>query len=166
MDTLIGFDWHKIFVPNIALSEIVLRGSIMYLGLFVLIRFILKRDAGSLGIADLLMVVLLGDAAQNAMGRDYQSITEGIALIATLLFWNYLFDWINYNFPKARRWIEAPPLLIVKDGKMQKRNMRREMITEEELMGELRKEGLENIHQVKTMHMESDGHFSVVHKKD
>lgn len=162
MDILFGFDWHKMFVPTIALSEIIVRGSIMYLGLFVLIRFVLKRDAGSLGIADLLMVVLLGDATQNAMGSNYESITEGIVLIATLLFWNYLLDWISYNFPKTRRWIEPPPLLIVRNGKMLKRNMRREMITEEELMGELRKEGIEDIHQVKSMHMESDGHFSVV----
>jgi len=59
----------------------------MYLALFVILRFIARRQAGSFGPADLLVIVLIADAAQNGLGKDYTSVTEGIVLVLTIVGW-------------------------------------------------------------------------------
>jgi uncharacterized membrane protein YcaP (DUF421 family) len=86
MNTLLQIDWESIFMPSLHIGEIILRGTIVYLFLFVLLR-ILRRGAGAIGISDLLVVVLIADAAQNAMASEYKSITEGLILVTTIVFW-------------------------------------------------------------------------------
>jgi uncharacterized membrane protein YcaP (DUF421 family) len=156
-------NWHSVLVPSVAVAEIVLRGTVVYLFLFFLLR-VLRREAGALGISDLLVVVLIADAAQNAMGSEYKSITEGAILVATIAGWDYLLDWVGFRFPGARRWLRPAPLLLIKDGRMLKRNMRQEMITVDELMGQLREKGVEHVNEVKKCYLEADGHVSVITK--
>lgn len=162
LQALINLHLKSIFMPDVPFWEIILRGTIVYLGLFTLIRVVLKREAGTVGIADLLMIVLIADAAQNAMAAEYHSITMGLVLVATLVFWNYTLDWLEYNFRWFRRLIEPAPLLLVKEGYMLKRNMRQELITEEELLSELRKQGVDDLHKVKAARIEQDGRISVI----
>lgn len=157
-------DWKSIFAPDTPLVEIILRGSIMYIALFAMLRIVLKRQMGTLGTTDLLLITLLADAAQNAMAGEYKSISDGIVLVATIIFWNYLFDWLSFKFEWFGRLIEPPPLPLIKDGKMLRRNMRREFITEEELMMQLREQGLNDVAKVKEAYMESDGHVSVIER--
>lgn len=149
-------------VPTTPLLEIVLRGSVMYLSLFTLLRVVLKRQAGTVGITDLLVVVLIADAAQNGMAGEYKSITEGLLLVGVIIFWSFLLDWLGYRFESVRSWIHPPPLLLVKDGRFIRKNMRKEFITEDELMGEVRKQGVDELKQVRQAFMEGDGHISVL----
>jgi uncharacterized membrane protein YcaP (DUF421 family) len=158
-------NWTEIFVPSKPLAEIILRGSVTYLSLFILMRFVLKRESGSVGTADLLMVVLIADAAQNAMANDYHSITEGIVLVATIMMWNLALDWVSYHSPTLRRFIQPQPLMLVKNGRMQKQNMRKELITKEDLLSELREHGIEDLSEVKEVRIEEDGHLSVIKRK-
>ena len=69
-------NWDSVFVPAIGLAEIFVRGSLMYLGLFVILRIMARRQAGHFGPADLLVIVLIADAAQNGLGKDYGSVTK------------------------------------------------------------------------------------------
>lgn len=134
----------------------------MYLGIFALLRLILKRETGTVGITDLIVVVLLGDAAQNGMAGQSKTVTDCLVLIITILFWAYILDWLAFRFPTLRRYLRHSPLLLVKDGKIQRRNMRRELITEEELMSLIREQGTDDLAQVKEAYMEGDGQISVV----
>ena len=79
-------DWKSLFLPDVPLFEIILRGSVLYITLFVLLRVVLKRQAGSLGMTDLLLITLLADASQNAMAGGYNSILSGIVLVCTIIF--------------------------------------------------------------------------------
>lgn len=164
MLSLLQIDWQSVFVPSLSLFEIVLRGSLIYLFLFIVLR-VLRRGPGAIGISDLLVVVLIADAAQNAMGSEYKSVTEGVVLVLTIVGWDYLFDWVGFRIPALRPILRPSALLLVKNGKVQRRNLRKEMISEEELMGELREQGVENLDDVKLSFMEANGHISVV-KKD
>lgn len=164
MDTLLQIDWRSIFVPTLRVAEIFLRGTIVYLFLFFILR-ILRRESGAIGISDLLLIVLIADAAQNAMSSDYKSVTDGIILVSTIAFWDYLLDWIAYRLPSARRLLRPAPLLLIKNGRLQRRNMQQEMVTEEELMGRLREQGIEKVEDVKKCYLEGDGSVSVI-KKD
>jgi uncharacterized membrane protein YcaP (DUF421 family) len=160
----LALDWREMFFPSIPILEIVIRGSVTYLGVIVLLRFVLKRESGALSLTDVLMVVLLGDASQNAMAHDHQSIADGILLVSTILFWNYSLDWLGYRFLIFERFINPPPLPLVKNGKMLWKNMRRELITETELMSQVRAAGIQDVGDVRLAVMESDGHISVISK--
>lgn len=162
MDNLLKVDWAKMFVPDTPIIEILLRGSIVYFFIFLLLRFVLKRQAGAVGITDLLVVVLIADAAQNAMADDYHSIPDGLLLVATIIFWSYTLDWLGYKFPRIQRFIHPPPLALVKDGRMLRRNMRKELITEGELLSQLREQGVDDIQAVKMAYMEGDGYISFI----
>jgi uncharacterized membrane protein YcaP (DUF421 family) len=163
MNTVLQIDWNSIFIPTLHIGEIILRGTIVYLALFFLLR-ILRREAGALGISDLLVVVLIADAAQNAMGSDYKSITEGLILVLTIVFWDYFLDWLSYKFPKVRRILHPSPILLIKDGRILRQNLKREMITIEEVKEQLREHGVEDITAVKKCYLEEDGHVSVITK--
>ena len=142
--------------------EILIRGTIMYWFLFLLLRFVLRRDAGSAGISGILFVVLLGDAAQNAMIGNGNTVADGAMLIAVLAAWNYLLDWLGAHLPLMARLTAPPAILLVRDGSVIGRNLRREHVTLDEVESQLRKKGLERLDQVKRMYLESDGGFSVI----
>lgn len=150
-----SIDWHEIFVPSVSPLELVLRGTIMYLAILAAMR-VFRRQTGSLNTADLLVVVLVADAAQNGMASEYRSVTDGLVLIATIYVWNYLLDVAAY----------PPPLPLVRDGRVLRRNLRQEMLTLGDLMEQLREQGVERLSQVRQCWLEGDGHLSVIRKKD
>lgn len=162
MDFLFKVDWYKLFVPSVSFAELFIRGSLVYLVLFVLLRYLPNRQVGAIGITDLLVVVLFTNAAQNALTSNYTSITDGFILVTTIIFWNYALNWLGYKFPRIQRLLSPPPLLLVKNGIMIHRNMRRELITEDELTSQLRKQGVEKLEEVKKAYMEADGSISVI----
>ena len=164
MDWLIRVDWQKAFVPQLSVAEIFLRGTAVYFLLFAFLR-VLRRESGAIGITDLLVVVLIADAAQNAMAGDYVSITEGALLVGTIAVWDYALDWLGYHSPLVARLLRPAPLMLVKDGRMLRRNMRREMITEEELMSQLREQGVGDLSGVESARLEGDGRISVIKKE-
>lgn len=155
-------DWHKMFALDTPLLEIFLRGTIIYLALVVLLRVILKRQSGTMSVTDLLLVVLIADAAQNGMANDYHSVPAGILLVATIIGWNFLLDWLGFHFEPIHRLLIPPALPLVEQGRILRRNMKQELVTEEELMTQLRQQGVEDVRQVKVARMESDGRISVV----
>ena len=154
-------DWESLFVPTLSIAELVLRGTLVYLALFVFLRVLPKREMGGIGMADVLVIVLISDAAQNAMSSDYRSITEGIVLVLTILFWSLAVDWIDHKFPQLGL-NSAEPLPLIKDGRLLRKNMDKEQISEAELMSQLRQKGLESARYVKRAYIEGDGHFSVI----
>jgi uncharacterized membrane protein YcaP (DUF421 family) len=105
---------------------------------------------------------LIADAVQNAMGSKYESITEGVALVGTILFWNYTLDWLAYKLPGFRRLIRPAPLKLIENGRLIRRNMRKEMVTSEEFMSQLREQGVEDLNEVTSAYLEGDGKISVV----
>ena len=159
-------DLGSIFALTLHPAEIILRGTAVYWFLFLLLRFVLRRDIGSIGVADVLLLVLLADAAQNAMSGGYASLTDGFILVATIAGWNWLLDLAGYRFPALRRFLEAQPMPLVRNGKLMHRNLRHQMISRSELMAVLREHGLERLDQVKLATMESDGGISIVKNQE
>ena len=157
--------WRDALLPSGKFLEIILRGTVVYFFILIVFRF-LRRGAGAIGISDLLVVVLIADAAQNAMSADYTSVGDGLILVGTIVGWDYLLDWLGFRFSVIGKLLRPPAVLLVKDGRIQKRNLRHEMISQDELLGELREQGVDEIQDVKECYMESDGHISVVKKSN
>ena len=165
MDWLSQIGWHDLLVPKHSVLEMVVRGTIMYLALFFILRFVARRQFGQLGIADLLVIVLIADASQNAMAAEYRSVTEGVALVLTIVFWDYALDWLGYHVPMLARLTQPPPLPLIRNGRLLPANMRSEMITREDLMSHLRQEGIQDPSEVKKAFIEGDGHISIVKRE-
>jgi uncharacterized membrane protein YcaP (DUF421 family) len=161
VDWLINIDWRSMFVPTESILEIVIRGTIMYLGMFALLR-VFRRQAGSVGIADLLVIVVIADAAQNGMAGDSRSITEALILILTIVLWDWFFDYLGFKSPFWDRILQPHPLLLIEDGKVLKKNLDKEFINEDELLGQLREQGIDDFGCVRKCYLESNGHFSVL----
>ncbi len=79
------------------------------------------------------------------MAGDYRSITDGLLLISTIVFWNYLVDWLAFRWRWLGHVLEPPPLLLIEHGQMNRANMRREFLTPDELHSRLREKGVEDL---------------------
>jgi uncharacterized membrane protein YcaP (DUF421 family) len=158
-------DWNSVFVPSLGIAEIVVRGTLMYLGLFVILRFMARRQAGHFGPADLLVIVLIADAAQNGLGKEYQSVTEGLVLVMTIVAWEYLIDWMAYRFPALRPVLRPSSLTLVREGQIIDEAMRKEMLSIDELASQLRQQQVEDITEVKLAKLEGDGRLSVLRRQ-
>jgi uncharacterized membrane protein YcaP (DUF421 family) len=158
-------DLADLFAREFPVWHMVLRGTVVYWFLLLVFRFVLRRDIGSMGVADLLFVVLVADASSNAMQGEYKSINDGLVLLSTLIAWNFGLDWLSYRSPAVARFLEPVPEVLVRHGRLNRRAMRREMITIEELEGKLREQGIEDIAQVRVARLESDGTLSVFKRR-
>lgn len=149
------------FVPTESILEVIIRGTIMYLGMYVILR-IFRRQSGSIGVADLLVIVVIADAAQNGMAGDSRSITEALLLITTIVLWDFFLDWLGFKSTIVARFLTPNPLLLIENGKFIKKNLDKEFLTEDEVYSQLREEGLEDASLVKQCYLESNGHFSIL----
>jgi uncharacterized membrane protein YcaP (DUF421 family) len=156
-------DWLRVLAPDKPLLELVARASIIYFAFLIVTRVMPRRTGGELAMMDLIFVLLVAEAAARTLG-DYESIADGLVVIATLIGWNYLINALSYHVPLVERLVAAPPLQVIRDGVLLRRNMRREFLSEEELMAHLREEGLSDVAQVASAHIEGDGKISVVPK--
>ena len=135
----------------------------MYWFLFFLFRFVLRRDAGSIGLSDVLLIVLIADAAQNGMAGEYKSVGEAMVLVGTIAGWNYAIDWMSFHNHSFARFAEPRVVTLIKHGTIVPSNLRREMLTIEELESQLRENGVvDDIGEVKHARLEPDGHISVI----
>ena len=158
-------DWGELFGLSVPPLELVVRGTALYLFLLVLFRVVIKRRVGAIGMADILVLVIISDASQNAMAGEYKTVTDGFILIVTIIFWNVAFDWACFRFPRLQRLLEPPPLLLIEDGRLLWRNLRVEFISESELMSKLRENGVEDPAEVQKAYLEPNGQVTVLKKK-
>ena len=165
MDWLFGFDWQGAFAPDVSILETVIRGSIVYLVLFALLRIVLARKSGNIAMTDLLVIVLIADATQNAMASDYHSITNGLVLGATIIGWSWALDFLGYHVPPLGRLVYPPKKTLVRDGRVVRTTLREELITEEELWSQLRTHDIEDLDEVQAAYLEGNGQVSVLRVK-
>lgn len=159
MDT---HDLIELFSFSMSPLELIVRGTVMYWFLFAIFRFVLRRDIGAIGIADVLVLVIIADASQNAMAGEYKTVADGMVLVCTLVGWNYAIDWAAFRSERLRALLEPPPLLLIRRGRIVHRNLRQEFLNVSDLMSELRKQGIDDVRQVRKAFMEGDGHFSIL----
>jgi uncharacterized membrane protein YcaP (DUF421 family) len=159
-------DWKSIFGLSVPFAELLVRGTAMYFFLYALFRVVIKRRVGAIGMADLLVLVIIADAAQNGMAGEYTSVTDAVILVSTIVAWNYFFDWLAFRFPSIERWLQPAPLLLVHRGRILWRHMRLELISEAELRAKLREHGVERVEDVEKALIEPDGEVTVISRQE
>lgn len=160
-----AIDWAHLFTFTMSPVELFIRGTLVFLFLFCLFRFVVHRDVGGLGVSDLLVLVIIADASQNAMAGEYKSVVDGFVLIGTIIGWSMLLNYLSFRFAPIRRFVLPRPVCLVKDGVRQERNLRSELITEEELREMLREHEIEDVADVRRAYLEPDGQVTVIRRR-
>lgn len=155
-------DWNTVFAPSVPLLELFLRGTIIYLAVFIMMRVVGNREAGEFNTADLIVIVIISEAASVGIGGDANSISDGIILVATILVWSTSLDALGYYVPAVRVLLKPKPQPLICDGQLQKRTMRREFMTRDEVDSELRLNGITDIADVRLAFVEPNGSISVI----
>lgn len=159
-------DWSSIFAPSLPLLEGVVRGTVMYLVVLILMRLVGQREAGGLGLTDVLLVVLVAQAAAGGLNGEATSIADSLIMVVTILFWSVAVDAVSYRFPVMARLLKARPKPLIERGVLNRRVMRREFMTYEEVMSQLRLHGIDDIRQVDRAMIEPNGMVSIVRRDD
>jgi len=152
----------EVFALTKPLWEIALRATFVYVALILLVRVVPKRNAGHVSPNDMLTLIVLGSMATDGIMGGSTSVGDILLMVALVIGWSYVLDVLEYRFPLMRRLLRDRETCLIQDGRMLRRNMRREMVTEEELMSVLRKEGIEDMAEVHSAFMEADGEISIV----
>jgi uncharacterized membrane protein YcaP (DUF421 family) len=144
------------------LLTIALRSVVVYLVILLLLRLGGKRELGQMTPFDLVVLLLLANAVQNAMVGVDASLTGGLLAAATILAANWVVDRLGLHSVWLRRELRGSPTLLVHDGSLVEPNLRREGIAEEEVLQALREHGVSDLQQVKLAVLEIDGTISIV----
>lgn len=155
-------DLAELFAFEAGIVEMVIRGTAIYWTILVLLRVAGRREIGSLGTADILILVLVADAAGDALTGGSPSVSDGMAVVATIIVWSVLLDRLAYYSPLVHRLLEPDRICLIRDGRIQRAGLRSEQISRGELMEQLRLKGVESIDDVKRAYLEANGQFSVI----
>jgi uncharacterized membrane protein YcaP (DUF421 family) len=159
---ILGFDIGAALVPDVSLFETVVRGIVTYFSIFILLRVILRGRTSAVAMSDLLVLVLIADAAQNAMAAEYRSITNGIVLVATIILCSFATDWVAFRVAAVRTFVHPERKRLVANGRIMRKVLEAELMTEDELMTQLRLNGVEEVSEVKAAYLEGNGEVSVI----
>ena len=109
------------------------------------------------------MVVLIADGVQNGMSGEYKTVTGAIIVGGTIIGWNFRgkLTYLMYKFEPARRLLRPAPLLLVQEGALLRKNMRKEFVTADEVLSMLREQGIFDLSEVQSARLEADGQISV-----
>ena len=158
-------DWMQVFGFETSPLELVARGTAMDAFLFALFRLVLRRDTGAVGMADVLVLTMISDGAQNGLSGDYRTVPEAMVVVGTLVAWTWVLNLAAARSPRIRRLLQPPEVLLVRDGQLLERALRRESMSRDDLMAKLREQGVDDPAMVRRAYMESDGQISVVRRR-
>jgi uncharacterized membrane protein YcaP (DUF421 family) len=144
--------------------DIVLRTILVFGVLLVLTRVIGRRELSSLQPFDLILLIVLGDAVQQGLTQDDYSLTGAFLVIFTFAVLQVFVSWVGYKFPGARPVLEGEPIVIVQDGNLIERNLKRERLTEDEIAEEARCNGIAHLAEVRWAVLETNGKISFIKK--
>lgn len=144
--------------------DVVIRTATVYLVIVFGLLLLGKKELSQISVTDLVFILLISNAVQNAMVGENTTLGGGLVAAGVLFLLNFTFRRLNYSSKTLRKVIEGEPVLLIYDGNLQEKNLKKESITEEELMAALREHGVDRIEEVKLAMLEIDGNISVVSK--
>jgi uncharacterized membrane protein YcaP (DUF421 family) len=144
------------------LWEIALRSAIVYLAILFGLRLFGKRQLGQMSVGDLVMILLIANAVQNAMVGLDVSLEGGLTAALVLLVMNFVVVRLLGRTPLGERLLEGGPTLLVKDGQILADGMRREGVVREEVEMAIREHGIPDASGVRAAYLEPDGTISVI----
>jgi uncharacterized membrane protein YcaP (DUF421 family) len=123
-----------------------------------------RRELGSLEPFDLILLIVLGDSVQQGVTQDDYSLTGAFLVVGTFAILQVFVSWVSYRFPRSRPILEGDPIIIIDDGQLIERNLKRERLSRDEIAEEARNQQIAHISEVRWGVLETTGKISFIKK--
>src|SRR5437764_13357107 len=145
--------------------DLALRSIVVFFFVFMLTRVIGRRELSSMEPFDLILLIVLGDAVQQSLTQDDYSVTSAVIVVSTLAVLQVGTSFVSYRFRRLRPVLEGEPIVIVQDGKVIDRNLKRERLTAEEVAAAARQQEIESFDKIAWAVLETNGTISFIQKQ-
>jgi uncharacterized membrane protein YcaP (DUF421 family) len=152
---------NDMFTLGLPVLEKIVRPMIVYAALVILLRVFGKRELAQLNPFDLVVLLSLSNTVQNAIIGNDNSVSGGLIGAVSLLLTNYLVVRFLFKHRRIDQIIEGTPTVLVHNGKVNRRSLAKELLTEAELAIVCRRQGFDGVHEVESCVLEPGGGFSL-----
>lgn len=156
----------RLWIPDISSWHLVLRATVVFIAVLLLLRLSGKRQVGQMGIAQFVALLLISNAVQNSMNGGDNSLIGGLILAAVLILLSYAIEVLTYRSKKFENLIQGRPTLLIHQGKVLHKHLKHELLSPRELRAILRRQGIQDFDECEEAVLESDGFVSVVRKSE
>lgn len=146
--------------------DIVLRASVIFFALYLLVRIMGKRELGQMTPFELIVLVVIGDLVQQGVTHNDFSLLGAILAVATMGFWALVLSWLTYLSSRMERVLDGEPRVIVRDGEIVRENLRRDRLTRAEILSEMRLAGIGHLRDVAWAILEPRGKMSFIQRSE
>ncbi|HUC34837.1 MAG TPA: YetF domain-containing protein [Gaiellaceae bacterium] len=144
--------------------DLVLRAIFLYFFVFAITRVIGRRELSTLAPFDIILLIVAGDAIQQGLTQDDYSLTGAVLVVGTFAILQLATSYASFKIVRLRPLLEGEPIVIIQDGKVLDRNLRRERLTKEEIEEEARQQQISSLDEVKWAVLENSGKISFLTK--
>ena len=145
--------------------DIVLRAAVIFVFLYLLMRMLGRRELSSMEPFDIILLVVIGDLDQQGVTQSDYSVTGALLAVSTIALLTVLVSWASFRVAKLRPILAGEPIVLVEDGEVVARNLRRQRLTVEEVEQEARLEQITSLEDVRWAILETNGEISFVEKE-
>ncbi|HEX6456403.1 MAG TPA: YetF domain-containing protein [Solirubrobacterales bacterium] len=145
--------------------DIVIRATVIFAFLYLLMRMLGRRELSSLEPFDIILLVVIGDLVQQGVTQSDYSVTGALLAVSTIALLTVLVSWTNFRFRRLRPVLTGEPIVLVEDGEVIEANLRRQRLTVEEVESEARLEQITSLEDVRWAILETNGEISFVEKQ-
>jgi uncharacterized membrane protein YcaP (DUF421 family) len=142
--------------------EIIARATAIFFFVWIITRAIGKRQLSELSAFQLVLLVTIGDLVQQGVTQDDRSVSGAFLAVGTIAFWVTVSSLFAYFLPRSRRVVEGLPVIVIRDGHVIDEALRMERVPFDEVLEEARREGIEDLREIKLGILETDGKFSFI----
>lgn len=150
------------FLPQVSPLETILHAIVIYLFIFIALRLMGRYELAQISPIDLVLLLIISESISNALAEGDPSLGTALISATTLLSLTFVISVLKYRYPFFRKLTGSTPKKIIDHGKADRQVMRRELMTMDDLMGELRENGIDDIKKVKEAYIEEDGSVSAL----
>jgi uncharacterized membrane protein YcaP (DUF421 family) len=153
------------FAMSVPWYEIVARTVVVYVVVFTLLRISGKRELGQMTPFELVVILVIANAVQNAMNGGDNSLLGGIIAATTLVACNVIVQRVAHRTPFLERAFSSEPTILIDEGRIVDQNVRREDVSLEELEMAAREKGIDDLKNVRRAVLEINGDISIIPKE-
>jgi len=144
--------------------DLVIRAAVVFFFVFLITRISGRRQLSELEPFDVILLVVLGDLVQQGITQSDESVTGVLIVISTITLLSVAVGWFSFRFGPVRLITEGEPIILIYDGELIQRNLRRERLTRGDLEEEAHKQQVSSLDQIRWAILEDDGDISIIPK--
>jgi uncharacterized membrane protein YcaP (DUF421 family) len=144
--------------------DLAFRATFLFSFIYLLTRVIGRRELSSLEPFDLILLIVIGDAVQQGLTQDDYSVTGALIVVGTFAVLQVTVSYLSFRFKRLRPMLDGEPVVVVQDGKVIERNLKRERLTVEEVLVEARQQQMTSLDEIAWAVLETNGKISIIPK--